>query len=145
MSDPQPQHLTRVLIADESELTQRTLRAILEAEGYDVSEACDGVDALTILCLADEMLVVVVAAHLPDMEVEDMLNIVEQDAHLRSRHAFVVLAKYDGDPAPTLGRYLAHLGIPILARPLDHQELIEAVEHAIARRRIRSLASPMHG
>ena len=143
MSGPQP--LTRILIADESELTQRTLRAVLEAEGYDVIQAGDGIDALTILCLANDILVVIVGAHLPDMEAEDMLNIVEQDAHLRSRHAFIVLAQYDGDPAPALSRYLAHLGIPILARPLDREDLIEAVEHAIARQRVRSVAPLLQG
>src|SRR5579859_147932 len=127
------QHRTRILIANESDTTRRTLRAALEADGHDVIDADDGIDTLTILCLANDPLVVVVGAHLPDMEAEDMLNIVMQDSHLRARHAFIVLADYDGDPSPALARYLAHLAIPVLAKPIDGQTLVGAVAHAVAR------------
>lgn len=140
-----PLRLTRILIADENELTRRALRAALEAEGYDVSEAGDGIDALTILCLANAALVVIVGAHLPDMEAEDMLNIVAQDAMLRSTHAFIVLADYDGDPSPTLARYLAHLGVPVLAKPIDQRALMDAVGHAITQVRVTPSASLLHG
>jgi CheY-like chemotaxis protein len=138
------QHISRVLVADENEVTRRAFRAALEAEGYEVLDSSDGIDALTILCLSNDALVVVVGAHLPDMEAEDMLNIVAQDAQLRSRHAFIVLADYDGDPSPALARYLAHLAIPVLAKPLDRSTLVEAVASAVAQLRVIPLTPLLH-
>ena len=138
-------HPTRILVAEENEATRRALRMTLETDGYEVIAAGDGVDALTALCLAHDGLVVIVGAHLPDMEAEDMLNIVAQDAHLRSKHAFVVLADYDGDPSPPLARYLAHLAIPVLATPIDALALMAAVADAVARLHRVPLEPVFHG
>ncbi|MGH2515862.1 MAG: hypothetical protein ACRDHP_09430 [Ktedonobacterales bacterium] len=136
MSMSVARHLTRILVVNENETLRQTLRAALEANGHDVIDAGDGIDALTILCLADDPLVVIVGAHLPDMEAEDLLNIVTQDSHLRSKHAFIVLAEYAGDPSPALARYLAHLGIPVLVRAIDEQALTRAVVNTVAQLRL---------
>ena len=37
---------SKVLIVDDSAMARRTMRHILESAGYDVAEACDGLNAL---------------------------------------------------------------------------------------------------
>ena len=42
-------HTAKVLVIDDNAIARKFLRAILEAEGYAVAEASDGVEALALM------------------------------------------------------------------------------------------------
>jgi two-component system, chemotaxis family, sensor kinase CheA len=72
----------RVLVVDDS-LTTRTLeRSILEAAGYDVSVAADGVEALTVL-RADPVDLVISDVDMPRLDGFGLTAEIRRDAALR--------------------------------------------------------------
>ena len=57
-----------VLVADDHEINRKLLRTILKAEGYDVVEAANGVDALAILESSSQPMVSLMDWEMPQME-----------------------------------------------------------------------------
>lgn len=124
---------TRVLMVDSNEASRAALRADLEAEGYSVLEATNGVDAIVIVYIARERLVVVVDTYLSDMDGEDFLQLVTHDQHLVARHGYVFLAEIAASPSALTARFLARHGIVALTKPYTREALAEAIAGASLR------------
>ena len=124
---------TRVLMVDSNEASRAVLRAALEAEGYSVLEATNGVDAIVIVYIARERLVVVVDTYLSDMDGEDFLQLVTHDPHLVARHGYVFLAEVAAAPSAVTARFLARHGIVALTKPYTREAFADAVAEAALR------------
>src|SRR5215470_12164358 len=99
---------SRVLIVDSDEASRAALRAALEASGFAVREAANGVDAIVTLYLTSERLAVVVDTYLSDMDGEDFLHLVTQDSELAARHGYVLLTEPSARPSAVTADFLAH-------------------------------------
>jgi len=116
----------KVLIVDDSALSRRTLRRILESAGYEVLEAHDGMTALEVYFLEKPGLVLLdlVMKGMYGLEVLEKLR--EMDQHVR-----VVVASADiqsstrklVDEAGALG---------FINKPFVPEEVIAAIEAALA-------------
>jgi CheY-like chemotaxis protein len=124
----------RVLIVDGNTAIRRTLREALEGARYQVSEATDGADALTILGLLQERVVALLGADLPDMDIGDVLTAIRTLPHLQAAgHGYLLMA--DTTSATSLAAYRAAqvLHMPIVARPPHVQELLHNLARAVVR------------
>lgn len=124
----------QVLIVDGSEISRTVLRSFLEAEGYVTLEAQAGIDAVPIVCVAQERLVVLVDAYLPDMDGEDFLRLILHDTHLLTHHDYVFVADGATPPSAATQRFLAHNGVAILSSPYTREALVATVVEATTRR-----------
>jgi len=118
----------RILIADDEGRIRLVLRACLEAEGYEVFEAADGLEALdAIIRTAPDLLILDLA--MPNL---DGLRTVE---HLSGLHGqlkprIIILTAWGSGPAmlKTLG-----LGASMfLEKPVTPQTLLDAVKQVFA-------------
>ena len=118
----------RVLVADDEGRIRLVLRACLEAEGYEVLEAADGLEALdAILRAAPDLLILDLA--MPNL---DGLRTIE---HLSGLHGqlkprIIVLTAWGSGPAmlKTLG-----LGASLfLEKPVTPQVLLDAVRQVFS-------------
>jgi CheY-like chemotaxis protein len=123
----------RVLIVDSADASRAGLRANLEANGFAVREAANGVDAIVTLYLASERLAVVVDTYLSDMDGEDFLHLVTQDPELAARHGYVFLTESSAQPSAVTADFLAHHGIVALTKPYALEALVAALEDASLR------------
>lgn len=116
----------KVLIVDDSSLSRRTLRRILEAEGYEVLEANDGMTALEVYFLEKPDLVLLDLVMQGMYGLEVLVKLREMDQQAR-----VVVASADiqsstrklVDEAGALG---------FINKPFGPEQVIAAVEAALA-------------
>jgi CheY-like chemotaxis protein len=112
----------RILVVDDEPHIRATVLAMLEAEGYDVVEATNGAEALT-----------VVEAGAPDLVLLDMRMPVLDGwgfaAELRRRgHAVPIVVM---TAARDAARWASEIAAPAsLAKPFGFDDLITAVERA---------------
>jgi two-component system, chemotaxis family, chemotaxis protein CheY len=116
----------KILIVDDSALSRRTLRRILETAGYDVAEANDGMTALEVYFLdkPDVVLLDLVMKGMYGLDV--LVKLREMDPK-----ALVVVASADiqsstrqmVDEAGALG---------FINKPFATEQVLEAVEAALA-------------
>lgn len=116
----------KILIVDDSALSRRTLRRILEAAGYEVVEAEDGMTALEVYFLEKPSLVLL------DLVMKGMygLDVLVKLREMDSK-ALVVIASADiqsstrkmGDDAGALS---------FINKPFVSEQVIAAVEAALA-------------
>lgn len=126
--------MTTVLVVDDDRSIREALRILLEAEGYAVLEADDGVLALALLRATPEHLVVLLNMHMRHLNGLDVLREVAADPALPERHAYVLMTAA-GDGAldqPDEQALLHQLGVPILRKPFEIQDLVDAVATAAA-------------
>jgi CheY-like chemotaxis protein len=124
---------SRVLIIDSDKASRTALRADLEASGFAVRDASNGVDAIVTLYLASERLAVVVDTYLSDMDGEDFLHLVTHDPHLATRHGYLFLTESSAQPSAVTADFLAHHGIVALTKPYALEALAAALEDASLR------------
>lgn len=116
----------KILIVDDSALSRRTLRRILECAGYDVVEADDGMTALEMYFLEKPGLVLLDLVMKGMYGIDVLVKLREMDQHAR-----VVVASADiqsstrqmVDEAGALG---------FINKPFVPEQVIAAVEAAIA-------------
>lgn len=125
--------MTRVLIVDDDRAIRETLRLVLEDEGYLVSEARDGVQALEILRESHEPLVVLLDFMMPRLDGAGVLRAVVEDTQLATRNAYVLVTANFQSLPKALASLLAQLRVPVLPKPLDIDELLGTVEEGVTR------------
>lgn len=116
----------KILIVDDSALSRRTLRRILESAEYDVVEADDGMAALEVYFLEKPRLVLLDLVMKGMYGLDVLVKLREMDQHAR-----VVVASADiqsstrkmVDEAGALG---------FIHKPFIPEEVIAAVEAALA-------------
>jgi CheY-like chemotaxis protein len=119
-----------LLVVDDDRDTREALRATFEGEGYIVTEASDGVEALDVLRASASPLVVVLDLDLPKLDGIGVLQAVYDDAALAARHAFILLTavahqRYQAAEATSM-----ELAVPILQKPVELDTLLDAVTQA---------------
>jgi len=116
--------MTRILIVDDDEMVRLTVRTMLQRNGYEVDEACDGNDGLRALQRANYDLVITDVI-MPDCEGIEFIKgalqarpdrkIIAMSGGGRIRNTeFLDLAKKCGAKA-------------VIAKPFEPEELMSAV------------------
>jgi two-component system chemotaxis response regulator CheY len=116
----------KILIVDDSALSRRTLRRILETTGYEVVEADDGMTALELYFLEKPHLVLLDLVMKGMYGIDVLIKLREMDQQVR-----VVVASADiqsstrkmVDEAGALG---------FINKPFITEQVVEAVEAALA-------------
>jgi len=129
----------QVLVADDDAGIRETIRLMLEAAGYIVTEAHDGAEALERLRAGMARYVVLLDYTLPHLDGPTLLRTLEADPTFAGRHAAALVSARRELDEPELRDLCARLGVPILPKPFEMDDLLDTVA-ALARR----LASPPH-
>jgi DNA-binding NtrC family response regulator len=123
----------RVLVVDDDIGIRGSLRDILEDAGYAVTEAGNGEAALSALRESPWGCVVLLDWWMPRLDGAGVLAAVAADARLRARHAYVLVTADPRAPRASFGTMLQALGIPVVAKPFDLDDLLDVVEAAAHR------------
>ena len=124
-----------VLLVNYDSSLRRKIRQSLEAMGYGVVEDEDAENGLLTLRASKDSMVVLfnVAFHKNTMAGTDgvaFLGAAASDVRLAQRHAFIILTPTPDHLDAALGRLLNRLSIPILAEPVDLDEVCRTVHAA---------------
>jgi CheY-like chemotaxis protein len=121
--------MARVLVIDNDDGIRQSARFILEDAGYEIEEAPDGMEGLTLLRTFEEARVVLLDVAMPHLNGVQVLRLMNDDERL-ARHSFVVWSASRGSVPADL---LAAHNVPFISKPFDIDELIAVVEQAAAR------------
>ena len=128
-----PETVAHILVVDDDQAIRESLRLLLEAEGYQVAEASNGVAALDILHTSVTPLVVLLDLRMPRLDGEGVLRAVAHDSYLASHNAYVLLTANFLAISPSLAAILTELRAPILPKPFDLDALLEIVHQLACR------------
>ena len=116
----------KILIVDDSALSRRTLRRILETAGYDVVEADDGMTALEVYFLEKPNLVLLDLVMTGMYGLDVLVKLREMDPN-----ALVVVAS--ADVQSSTRKMVDEAGaLAFINKPFTSEPVIAAVEAALA-------------
>jgi CheY-like chemotaxis protein len=119
-----------VLVVDDDAAIRASLGLMLADEGYTVTEARDGVEALHALRQAALPTVVVLDIMMPRLTGEEVLMQVLGDQRLSMKSAFVVITANAQSISATMRQRLSALGIPVILKPVDIETILDEVGRA---------------
>lgn len=119
-----------VCVIEDDEGIRDIVRDLLTDEGYEVIEAATGLEGKHILEASNERLIVVLDYRLPALDGCDLLEIVAQDEDLRERHTFIMMSASPAKTVEDCEEALDELDVPIIPKPFNIDELVEAVQQA---------------
>lgn len=119
-----------VLVVDDNQDIRETVRLTLEDEGYTVLEAGDGHAALDMLRESPVPLVVLLDQIMPGMDGTATLGMIGRDERLARRHAYVMMTADSTIAAPEIVTSSADLAVPLVSKPFDIDDLLDAVAQA---------------
>lgn len=122
-----------VLVVDDHAAIREILIVVLEEAGYRVCEAADGGPALRQLRTSRDPMVVLLDMEMPGMDGTQVMQAVAADASLTTRHAYVLVTASSRTLPLAFATLLRQLGVPVIPKPFDIDELLEAVTQAAAR------------
>lgn len=122
-----------VLVVDDHASIRQVLSLMLEDAGYIVYQAADGRPALQQLRASHEPMVVVLDMEMPDMDGVRVMQAVAADASLAARHAYVMVTANATALPLDFAALLRQLKVPVIPKPFDVDELLEAVAEAAGR------------
>ncbi len=92
----------KILVVDDDPIIRDMMVDILEFEGYSISIARNGLEALQLLRSGEEYLVFLDIL-MPVMSGKELCNLIEQDPYMRERHRIILMSALDNlDEAATL-------------------------------------------
>jgi two-component system, chemotaxis family, chemotaxis protein CheY len=124
---------SHILVVDDESDIRRILRALLEEEGYTVSEAVDGADGLAVIRASAHPLIVLLDYKMPRMNGAEMLRAVMADPQLAGRHAFIFVTANLLAFSPELLQLLTAAAIPVIEKPFSISVLLEEIERTSSR------------
>lgn len=120
-----------ILVVDDDQDIRETLRFALEDEGYEVEEAEDGLEGLSLLRASQTPFVALVDLRMPRLAGNALLQRVGGNEQLRSRHAFVLvtanrqlLSEEDLD-------LFQRMGTQIVEKPFELDVLLDLVARVV--------------
>ncbi len=116
----------KILIVDDSALSRRTLRRILESAGYEVVEADDGMAALEIYFLEKPRLVLLDLVMKGMYGLDVLLKLREMDPQVRAVVASADIQSSTRQMADEAG------ALGFINKPFVAEQVIAAVESALA-------------
>ncbi|HET9110058.1 MAG TPA: response regulator [Ktedonobacterales bacterium] len=119
-----------ILIVDDDQDIRETLRFALEDEGYEVYEAEDGAEALTMLRKSAQPFVVVLDLRMPRLTGDALLRRVSKKEHLPAKHTFLLVTANHELLSPVSMRLLERMDVPVVAKPFDLNDLLGLVARA---------------
>lgn len=125
--------MTQVLIADDDADLRETVRTLLESDGYAVSEATNGREALAALRSSSTPLVALLDMVMPGLSGLQVLEAVAADPVLSARHAYLLLTANHRPLLDGTADLLAQLGVIVVHKPFDIDFLLAEVARASAR------------
>ena len=124
------QRMGTVLVIDDDRDIRGLLRYTLQEEGWAVLEAADGREGLDRLRATDEPLVALLDYRMPRMDGLDVLRAVAANKSLALRHAYVLITANPYSLPPALPELAGELGVPIMGKPFDLDDLCARIQHA---------------
>jgi two-component system cell cycle response regulator DivK len=122
--------MTQVCIIEDDEGTREAVRDLLVDAGYDVITAANGLIGHALIRTSPERLVVALDHKLPALDGCDLLEIVAQDEELRARHTFIFMTASPKRALEDCEAALDELDVPLVPKPFDIDDLVEAVRQA---------------
>jgi CheY-like chemotaxis protein len=112
----------KILVVDDDPIIRDMMADILEFEGYTISIARNGFEALQLL-RSDENYLVFLDIMMPAMSGKELCAVLEADTHLRKRHIIVLMSAMDNlEEAATLQVDA------ILQKPFVVEDVIDILE-----------------
>jgi len=100
MNQHNPTH--KILVVDDDPVIRDMMADILEFEGYTISIARNGSEALKLL-RSDQEYLVFLDIMMPVMSGKELCALIEADPHLRARHRIILMSAMDNlEEASTL-------------------------------------------
>lgn len=123
--------MAHALIADDDQGIRESLRMLLEDEGHTVSEATNGAETLARLRAPDApRCVALLDLVMPDIQGVELLEVIQADPALVSRHAWVVLSAGSEALMSQAEPIVTALGGVIVRKPFDIDEIARVVREA---------------
>jgi two-component system chemotaxis sensor kinase CheA len=118
----------KVLIVDDSFTTRTLEKNILESQGYDVSVAIDGVEALSLL-RQQKFALVITDVEMPRMDGFELLEQIKSDKRFANTPVILVTSRDRQEDQ----QHGLHLGADayIVKRKFDHHELLSTIRQLI--------------
>src|ERR1044072_2426929 len=137
-ASPQPHvgRRRRILVVDDNEIILKVLSLKLKANGYDVSTATDGSEAISIVRKEKPDLILVDVSFPPDVGhgggvpwdgflIMDWVRRIDEAKHI----PFIVIT--GGDPVKYEKRSLDAGAVAFFHKPIDHEGLINVIRRAL--------------
>ncbi len=117
--------MTRVLLVDDDEDVRTTLGAVLQAEGYDVVEARNGLHALQQLLRSPLPAVILLDMTMPLMTGFEFLDVQKEDPRIRDIPVIAV----------TVHAKVAELAgvVRVVKKPFDLEQLLRLLRDVLGR------------
>ena len=122
-----------VYIVDDDAGIRESLSVALQDEGFLVREACDGLDGVAQLRASVTPAVVLPDLTMPRLDGLEVLRLAANDPAALGRHAFIVVTANRRLLLPDEHAALAGRHIPILRKPFDLAQMLDAVALATER------------
>ena len=113
-----------VLIVDDDPDIRETLQYALRDAGYAIVEVADGEDALDVLRATPYHAVVLLDLLMPGMDGREVLDILQSDHDLATRHAFVLMSANHQALERVPPKLLSELSITLLPKPFELSTLL---------------------
>ena len=115
-------HTRKILVVDDDPVIRDMMADILEFEGYSISVARNGSEALQLL-RSGQAYLVFLDIMMPVMSGKELCTLIEADPHMRQRHKIVLMSAMDNlEEAATLEVDA------ILQKPFVVDDVIEILE-----------------
>lgn len=122
-----------VCVIEDDAATREALGMLLEDAGYRVLEAANGQAGYALLRASKTRLIALIDHKMPVMDGCDLLSLVEQDEELRARHIFLMVTASPNRAEEDCGETLQELDVPLVAKPFQIDEVLDAVADAAQR------------
>jgi CheY-like chemotaxis protein len=123
--------MTTVLVVDDDRNLLRLVAVALEAEGYVVLKARNGIEALNFLCAASQPLLVLLDLQMPQLGGAGVLGEVTADKKLTTRNRYLLMTGHARNLPVALANLLILLQVPVLAKPFKVDQLVEMVAQTV--------------
>ncbi|HEX6819640.1 MAG TPA: response regulator [Ktedonobacterales bacterium] len=121
------------MVVDDDESIRESVRMVLEAEGYVVLLACDGLAALRVLEQRLAATVVLTNHNMPRLDGPGLIDFILRTPALAARTMVVYMTAGNRVISPTVAFELDALHIPVLRKPFDIDDLVDVIDAAAAR------------
>lgn len=121
---------TKVCVIEDDDGIRETVRDLLTDAGYEVTTAKNGLEGKWMLEQSADRLIAILDYRLPALDGCDLLDLAAHDEHLRARHVFIMMSASPAKTIEDCEETIDELNVPILAKPFDIDDLVEAVRQA---------------
>jgi CheY-like chemotaxis protein len=122
--------MTTVLVADDDPDIRETVRDILEAEGYGVLNAQNGIEALNLLRSTSLPLVVLLDLQMPQLDGAGVLRAVAANKQLATRNRYLLMTAHVRSLPLGFAHLLFRLHILLLPKPFDVDQVLTMIADA---------------